>query len=93
MKFDYDATYFNPTDVLECGQIFRFEPFREGYRVYSADKDCYVYTDGAKTVVESGDSDYYSGAVFRKFIHVNSDRAALLCSGNIVSDRYASGGI
>lgn len=59
MKFDYDATYFNPTDVLECGQIFRFEPFREGYRVYSADKDCYVYTDGAKTVVESGDSDYF----------------------------------
>ena len=59
MKFDYDATYFNPTDVLECGQIFRFEPFRDGYRVYSADKDCYVYTDGAKTVVESGDSDYF----------------------------------
>ena len=44
MKFDYDSTYFNPTDVLECGQIFRFEPFKEGYRVYSADKDCYVHT-------------------------------------------------
>ncbi len=59
MKFDYDATYFNPTDVLDCGQIFRYEPFQNGYRVFSADKDCYVYTDGAKTVVESQHPDYF----------------------------------
>lgn len=59
MKFDYDGKYFNPTDVLECGQIFRFEPFKDGYRVFSADKDCYVYTSGAKTVVESLYPDYF----------------------------------
>ena len=59
MKFDYDSTYFNPTDVLECGQIFRFEPFKEGYRVYSADKDCYVHTEGARTIVESDHPDYF----------------------------------
>ena len=59
MKFDYDATYFNPTDVLDCGQIFRYEPFQNGYRVFSADKDYYVYTDGAKTVVESQHPDYF----------------------------------
>ena len=59
MKFDYDSTYFNPTDVLECGQIFRFEPFKEGYRVYSADRDCYVHTEGARTIVESDHPDYF----------------------------------
>lgn len=59
MKFDYDAEYFNPEHVLECGQIFRFKPFKNGYFVVSADKACYVYSDGAKTVVESGDSDYF----------------------------------
>lgn len=59
MKFDYDSTYFNPTDVLECGQIFRFEPFREGYRVFSADKDCYIFTEGNKTIVESLYAEYF----------------------------------
>lgn len=58
-KIDYDSTYFNPKDVLDCGQIFRYEPFRQGYRVYSADKDCYVYTEGAKTIVESQNPDYF----------------------------------
>ncbi len=59
MKFDYDATYFSPTDVLECGQIFRYEPFRAGFRVFSADKDCYIYSDGARTCVESENADYF----------------------------------
>lgn len=59
MKIDYDATYFVPRDVLECGQIFRFEPYREGYRVFSADKDCYLYTDGRRTYAECEDGDYF----------------------------------
>ena len=59
MKFDYDSTYFNPEHVLECGQIFRFSPFKEGYLVYSADKACYVYMSGNKTVVESDDCNYF----------------------------------
>ncbi len=59
MIFDYDSTYFNPEHVLECGQIFRFTPFKEGYLVYSADKACYVYTNGNKTYVESEDADYF----------------------------------
>lgn len=68
MKFDFDATYFNPEHVLECGQIFRFYPFKEGYFVISADKACYVYTDGIKTVVESDDCDY-----FYNFFDLNRD--------------------
>ena len=59
MKFDYDATYFNPEQVLDCGQTFRFTPFKEGYFVVSADKACYIYTDGVQTVVESDDGDYF----------------------------------
>ncbi len=46
MKFDYNAEYFNPEHVLECGQTFRFSPYKNGYLVNSADKICYVYTDG-----------------------------------------------
>ncbi len=59
MKFDYDAQYFNPADTLECGQTFRFTPYGEGYFVVSADKACYVHTDGVKTVVECDDGDYF----------------------------------
>lgn len=59
MKFDFDAEYFNPEHTLECGQTFRFSPYKDGYRVCSADKICYVRRDGAKTVVESEDCDYF----------------------------------
>ena len=59
MKFDFDAQYFNPTHTLECGQVFRFKPHKDGYLLNSADRLCYVYTDGNKTVVESDDNDYF----------------------------------
>lgn len=59
MKFDFDSAYFNPEHVLECGQVFRFYKFARGYIVLSADKACYVYSDGNKTVVESDDGDYF----------------------------------
>lgn len=59
MKFDYDAKYFNPTHTLDCGQVFRFTPYRDGYLVNSADKIAYVYQDGIKTVVESSEPDYF----------------------------------
>jgi N-glycosylase/DNA lyase len=59
MKFDYNSEYFNPTDVLECGQIFRYIPYKNGYKVFSADKACYVCKDGVKTVVECDEPDYF----------------------------------
>lgn len=59
MKLDFNAKYFNPEHVLECGQIFRFRPYKDGYFVNSADKACYVYSDGVKTVVECDDADYF----------------------------------
>ncbi|MCD8308431.1 MAG: hypothetical protein LUD19_01155 [Clostridia bacterium] len=72
VKTDYDATYFNPKDVLECGQIFRFVPFRQGYKVFTADKACYVYTNGVKTVTECEDGDY-----FYNFFDLGRDYAAI----------------
>lgn len=73
MKFDYDAKYFNPEHVLECGQIFRFYKFRKGYMVISADRACYVYTDGTSTFVESDDGDY-----FYEFFDLNRDYSAIV---------------
>ncbi len=55
----YDAKYFNPLHTLDCGQIFRFEPFGEGFFVCSGDKACYVHSDGKTTFVESQDGEYF----------------------------------
>lgn len=60
-KIDCDKTYFNPKDVLECGQVFRFERYKEGYKVFSRDKACYVYSSGAATVIESDFPEYFYG--------------------------------
>lgn len=59
MRIDYDNTYFNIKDTLECGQVFRFTPYRDGYLVFSADKCAYVHTEGNKTIIESDDNDYF----------------------------------
>ena len=72
-KITYDKTYFNPKDVLECGQIFRFEPFKEGYKVFSTDKACYVYVSGNSTVVESDYPDY-----FYNFFDLEREYAAVI---------------
>ncbi len=73
MKIDYDARYFNPTHTLECGQVFRFAPYRDGYFVISADKACYVFSDGVKTVVESGDCGY-----FEKYFDLDRDYSQIV---------------
>lgn len=59
MKFDYDAEYFNPLHTLDCGQVFRFRPYKEGFFLISGDKACYIHSDGVKTVVESDCPDYF----------------------------------
>ena len=68
-----DAASFNPRDVLECGQIFRFYPFEEGYKVFSNNKACYVYTRGDRTFIECDDKDY-----FYKFFDLGRDYAAII---------------
>lgn len=72
-KITCDAAYFNPKDVLECGQIFRFSPYKEGYKVFSGDKAAYVHTDGKTTVIECADGDY-----FYNFFDLGRDYAAII---------------
>lgn len=72
-KFDYNSEYFNPKDVLNCGQIFRFAPYKQGFKVFSKDLACYVYTSGNKTVVESENAGY-----FYKFFDLGREYAAAI---------------
>lgn len=58
-RIEYESLYFKPKDVLECGQIFRFEPFREGYKVFSKDLACYVYERNNRTFIECEDEAYF----------------------------------
>lgn len=72
-KITCDGAYFNPKDVLECGQIFRFTPYKEGYKVFSKDRAAYVYTDGKTTFIECEDGDY-----FYNFFDLGRDYAAII---------------
>lgn len=58
-NFDFDSKYFDPEQTLDCGQIFRFKPFKDGYFVISLDKACYIKKEGAKTKVECEDGEYF----------------------------------
>lgn len=71
-KFDYDSRFFNVKDTLECGQIFRFRPYKDGYLVFSSDKACYAYNEGNRAVVECEDEDY-----FRNFFDLGEDYSAI----------------
>lgn len=55
----YPSEYFSPKATLECGQLFRFKPYGEGYMVFSRDKACYIFTRGENTVIKSTDNDYF----------------------------------
>ncbi|MBO4323588.1 MAG: hypothetical protein J5836_02885 [Clostridia bacterium] len=59
MKRVYDSEFFNIKDTLECGQIFRFRPFKKGYMVFSGENACYAYAENGKTVVEAEDIEYF----------------------------------
>ncbi len=58
----FENEFFNIKDTLECGQVFRFVPYKSGYKVFSADKCAYCYQDGTQTIVQCEDCDenYFS---------------------------------
>ena len=53
------SEYFNLTDTLECGQVFRFIPYKKGYKVFSEDKCCYAYTEGEYSYIIADDIEYF----------------------------------
>ncbi len=59
-KIAFKTEYFNPSDTLKCGQIFRFKNFNNGYLVFSKDKVCYIYQENDLTVIETEYPDYFS---------------------------------
>lgn len=60
-KIIFDGEYFDAKSTLECGQVFRFTPYKEGYLLFSQDKVCYVYSKNEKSVIEceSENADYF----------------------------------
>ena len=57
VKVEFNSEFFNVKDTLECGQVFRFIPFKEGYKVFSLDKCCYCYNKGEKAIIECFESE------------------------------------
>jgi len=58
VKINYSKEYFSVKDTLECGQVFRFTPYKNGYLIFTADKCAYVYNEGEFAVVECEKNDY-----------------------------------
>ena len=58
-KIEYSKEFFNIKDTLLCGQIFRYEKYDNGYRVFSKDKECFIYEKDDKVHIESEDIVYF----------------------------------
>lgn len=58
---EFDSVFFNATDTLDCGQVFRYFKEDNGYIVISKDKICYLETICNKTLLtcESNDEEYF----------------------------------
>ncbi len=57
----FKSEFFSVKDTLECGQVFRFGTYKNGYKVFTADKCAYVYNDGDYAFIEceKDDKDYF----------------------------------
>ncbi|MBR1890901.1 MAG: DNA-3-methyladenine glycosylase 2 family protein [Clostridia bacterium] len=59
LMISFDSKFFNITDTLDCGQVFRFMPYKSGFLTFALDKVCYAKTVGDKTVIESDDDAFW----------------------------------
>lgn len=66
----FDGEYFNIKDTLECGQLFRFYPFLNGYKVLAEDKCAFCYNDGCTAVIECTKEDK---SFFENYFDLNRD--------------------
>ncbi len=57
----FPTEYFNVKDTLDCGQLFRFSSYKNGFIVHSADKHAYVYQNEKNSIIEceDGDKEYF----------------------------------
>lgn len=56
-RIECDRAYFEPKSTLDCGQVFRYRPWKKGYLVCSADRACYLYAEDSAAVIECEDKD------------------------------------
>lgn len=61
ISFSFDNEFFNISDTLSCGQVFRYKSFGKGYLVFSLDKCAYCYQTENETIIEckAEDKDYF----------------------------------
>ena len=57
VEIQFDSKYFNIKDTLDCGQIFRYQPYKDGYLVFSLDKACYVYQKDEQVTILCNNED------------------------------------
>ena len=79
------SEYFNLTDTLECGQVFRFIPYKKGYKVFSEDKCCYAYTEGDFSYIIADDIEY-----FEKYFDLKTDYGLLQQKIHAINDEFIS---
>ncbi len=78
----YPSEYFNIKDTLECGQIFRFKPYRQGFLVFSIDKCCYAYQENDFVYIHcNGDDEDY----FYRFFDLDRDYS-FIYHGAVIED-------
>ncbi|MBO5889046.1 MAG: hypothetical protein J6Q58_02775 [Clostridia bacterium] len=80
-----DSKFFNPKDTLDCGQVFRYKPFKDGYLVFSQDKCCYLYENNGITFIESENATY-----FKNYFDLNTDYQSIYDSVSSFGNEFLS---
>ena len=73
--YKHSKEFFNIVDTLECGQIFRYKEYKNGFLVFSSDKCAYVYESGENTVIECEDKDF---EYFYDFFDLKTDYSKIV---------------
>ena len=50
---------FNPTHILECGQVFSYSKEEERYKVFPLDKYAEIYETEKGYIIETKDTDFF----------------------------------
>ncbi len=79
------SEFFNICDTLECGQVFRFTPYKKGYRLISEDKCCYLYSDGEYSYIQTDDVGY-----FKEYFDLEKDYSKIYSSILNLKDEFIS---
>ncbi|MBQ8426751.1 MAG: 8-oxoguanine DNA glycosylase [Clostridia bacterium] len=74
IKIEFDSEFFNVKDTLECGQVFRFIPYKLGYKVFTLNKCCYCYNTDNLAVIECLDKDV---EYFKNYFDLSRDYSAI----------------